>query len=219
MAPAMPSCFSAAESSQCDDTQLCGTDDADRHLRRRRSPLVSAPAAVRSRRENLARHLRMTSRDGARLLLCPAAWCSSPSVASGGEFTNSRSDRPMLELLRATLCRPWSGTAFLAPKLSVRRLLMPRLRPSFTLDDGSEAQNSRGEAKLLRCKEMTKSSSVHSSSESEKELLLELEEEARTEDEKSRSKKAPSSSRRSETGGAFKANAARRAARSRRICI
>jgi hypothetical protein len=215
----MPSCFSTAESSQRDAAELGGTDEADRHLRRRRNPLVSAPVAVRSRRENLARHLRMTSGDGARLLLCPAAWCSSPSVASGGEFTNSRSDRPMLELLRATLCRPWSGTAFLAPKLSVRRLLMPRLRPSLNLDGGSEAQNLRGEAELLRCKEMMKSSSVHSSSESDRERLLELVEEARTEHEKSRSKKAPSSSRRSETGGAFKANAARRAARSRRICI
>jgi hypothetical protein len=70
------------------------------------------------------------------------------------------------------------------------------------------------------CREMMKSSTVHSPSESETERLPELEEEARTElEEKSRSKKASSSFWCTETGDAMMVDAARRDARSRRICI
>jgi hypothetical protein len=80
MASAMLSCFSTAESSRrASELGLGVADKADRHLRMRRSPLASATrglAAVRSRRENFARHLRMTLQDGARLQVCSAAWCS-----------------------------------------------------------------------------------------------------------------------------------------------
>jgi hypothetical protein len=99
------------------------------------------------------------------------------------------------------------------------------------LGGGFEGQDLRGaaaapppmrdEAELVRCREMMKLSTVHSSSESENERLPELEEEARTElEEKSRtSKKASSSFRCLETGDAMMVEAARRDARSRRICI
>jgi hypothetical protein len=75
MAPAMPSCFSTTVSSQRAGAEPTVAEDADRHLRRLRSPpLASAAArglaaAVRSRREILARHLRMASRDGCARLL------------------------------------------------------------------------------------------------------------------------------------------------------
>jgi hypothetical protein len=78
----------------------------------------------------------------------------------------------------------------------------------------------RGEEELLRCRDMMKSSTVHSSSESENDRLPELEEEGRTElEEKSRSKKSSSSFRCTETGDAMMVDAARRAPRGRRICI
>jgi hypothetical protein len=110
MAPAMPSCFSTTESSQRDVTEATVAEDSDRHLRSRRSPpLASAArglaAAVRSRREIFARHLRMTSRDGTRLQVCSASRCSSSSVARGGETTNGRSEHVLLKLLRAKLLR------------------------------------------------------------------------------------------------------------------
>jgi hypothetical protein len=92
MAPAMPSCFSAAKSS----SQHAGADWL--------IPLALAArplAAVRIRREILARQLRMTYRDDARLEVCAASTtaCSS-SVVRDVESMSSRSDRALLELRR-----------------------------------------------------------------------------------------------------------------------
>jgi hypothetical protein len=132
--------------------------------------------------------------------------------------------------LRAKLGRPWSGAGFLEPKLSVRRVVTPRLRARcwklFALAGGSEAQNLSGGAtagkmgdvaETLRCREMMKS---QDSSESESEP----EEVRREQEEKSRSKKGPSSSSPlswwcSEEAAHVLVDAARRAARSRRICM
>jgi hypothetical protein len=80
------------------------------------------------------------------------------------------------------------------------------------------ATGKRGEAETLRCREMMKS---HDSSESESEP--EEEEVRREQEEKSRSKKGPSSSsplsRWYSEATDVSVSAARRAARSRRICI
>jgi len=101
MALAMPSCFSASESSR-----RAGGDwaaDAERLFRSRRSAAAAAGATTprRSRLEILLRYRRKTSPEGGRAL---ASW--APGDPPPYAVKSLEAERALLLVLREKLARP-----------------------------------------------------------------------------------------------------------------